>query len=184
MDVAAAEFAQKAAKLTYFLDAKQNTKPSAEKVCHSVSPYMPNDVTQDSHQARHLGACVALSHSLHPLDFIVPTSKMRAIIPTKPSILRAEKVIFVGVLGSLVLLQHRNRNQLSGQGLLAKCWLHAEHGFSHSSSSQRPVMQLALWSPFTVEDIETGRRQVIFSVTQPEGGRARIRGLADAKSCP
>lgn len=60
VDIGDGEFALKAAKLTQLLEAQDKAKPLTEKVCHAVSPYMPSDVTQRCHQARSLGACVAL----------------------------------------------------------------------------------------------------------------------------
>lgn len=60
VDIGDGEFALKAAKLTQLLKAQDKAKPLTEKVCHAASPYTPSDMTQRCHQARSLGACVAL----------------------------------------------------------------------------------------------------------------------------
>lgn len=134
------------------------------------------------------GLCGNLSQPLGSLDFTVPISKRRVIIPSKPHITVEEKAMHMDVLESLMLLWHWDRNQLSEQGLSlhstsAGCMPGMSFPTVHPHRDVRG--KAALRSPFMDEDTEI-HRELNSLVTQPVSGGARVTPqiLPIPKPCP
>lgn len=166
----------------------ETSKPFPEKVGLAVPPCMPTDVTQRSHRGRRPRACVTLWASAWSSRLTVPISKMWLKTTTELYVVGAEKAIHMGILESLMLARHHDRDQLSEQGpsLHSTSVGYMLGGLPHSPPLQRHCREVSIWSPLPDEDTETHRRRVNYPDIQPAGGLARVtpQVLPMPKPCP